>query len=215
MSSIFGPFNFVSANQDNILIYDVVEFFDYRTNLIVYAFKSPIAKKYPNAKKNQSDCYNLIKEYMQYRNMTNSIYNTYRDSKIKYYCHPKFISTIFESDNSSNNIKSNTNSKAQVKKEATEVDFTKYMSEIQRKIRANWIPPIYNSNSSKKIVVIFKISKDGSLLSYKVTNSSGIQDLDNSAINAIKKSAPFNPLPKEYEEDYVDINFSFDYNVLY
>jgi outer membrane biosynthesis protein TonB len=47
-----------------------------------------------------------------------------------------------------------------------------------------------------------------------VLHSSGSQDNDNSAINAVRSAAPFKPLPYEYNGSYVDIQFSFDYNVI-
>lgn len=92
-----------------------------------------------------------------------------------------------------------------------EAYFSEYMKRLQVKIRKNWKPP--NGKKSKTVIVLFKISKDGTLISPKIIQSSGIQALDDSAMEAVKKSAPFEPLPKEYKENDIDINFRFDYNV--
>lgn len=66
--------------------------------LIRNAFSSELAKKYPNAKNSQNDCYNLVKDYMRYKNLTNSVNNTFRDSRIKMYCEQKYLSGILKDD---------------------------------------------------------------------------------------------------------------------
>lgn len=90
------------------------------------------------------------------------------------------------------------------------VDFEPYMNELQRQIKSNWKPPY--GTKTKRAVLLFKIAKDGKLLSCDIENSSGNQKFDNAAINAVKRTAPFRPLPNEYNENSVDINFTFDYN---
>jgi TonB family protein len=46
-----------------------------------------------------------------------------------------------------------------------------------------------------------------------VYESSGLQYVDAAAINAVKSASPFSPLPTEYKEQNIDIQFTFDYNV--
>lgn len=93
-----------------------------------------------------------------------------------------------------------------------EPDFGPYMKELQRRIKMNWDPP--KGNESKRVVLLFKISKDGRLLNVSVQKSSGLPAADNAAINAVKLTAPFRPLPPEFRGNSVDIQFTFDYNVL-
>ncbi len=92
-----------------------------------------------------------------------------------------------------------------------EPDFGPYMRELQRRIKMNWDPP--KGNESKRVVLLFKIAKDGRLLSCSVYKSSGLPNADNAAINAVKLTAPFKPLPAEYKGQSIDIQFTFDYNV--
>ncbi|MCD8025162.1 MAG: TonB family protein [Candidatus Gastranaerophilales bacterium] len=87
-----------------------------------------------------------------------------------------------------------------------------YMRELESKIKRNWHPP--KGNESKRVVLIFKIGKRGELLSVRVSKSSGAQDNDNAAISAVQMSAPFRALPAEYTGSSVEIEFTFDYNVL-
>jgi len=92
-----------------------------------------------------------------------------------------------------------------------EPDFGPYMRELQRRIKMNWDPP--KGNESKRVVLLFKIAKDGRLLSVRVSKSSGVPAADKAAISAVELTAPFKPLPPEFKGGSVDIQFTFDYNV--
>lgn len=92
-----------------------------------------------------------------------------------------------------------------------EPDFGPYMRELQRRIKMNWDPP--KGNESKRVVLLFKIAKDGRLLSCSVFKSSGLPNADKAAVNAVHLAAPFRPLPPEYKGQSIDIQFTFDYNV--
>lgn len=92
-----------------------------------------------------------------------------------------------------------------------EPDFGPYMRDLQRRIKMNWDPP--KGNESKRVVLLFKIAKDGRLLNCSVFKSSGLPNADNAALNAVKLTAPFRPLPAEFKGQSIDIQFTFDYNV--
>lgn len=92
-----------------------------------------------------------------------------------------------------------------------EPDFGPYMRDLQRRIKMNWNPP--KGNESKRVVLLFKIAKDGRLLSCSVFKSSGLPNADKAALDAVKLTAPFKPLPAEYKGASIDIQFTFDYNV--
>ena len=92
-----------------------------------------------------------------------------------------------------------------------EPDFGPYMRELQRRIKMNWEPP--KGNESKRVVLLFKIARDGRLISHRIYKSSGLPAADRAAMHAVELTAPFKPLPPEYRGDSVDIQFTFDYNV--
>lgn len=92
-----------------------------------------------------------------------------------------------------------------------EPDFGPYMRELQRRIKRRWNPP--RGNESKRVVLMFTLSRDGRLLSLKMHKTSGIPESDQAAIQAVKEAAPFRPLPPEYRGNDIDIQFTFDYNV--
>lgn len=92
-----------------------------------------------------------------------------------------------------------------------EPDFGPYMRELQRRIKMNWDPP--KGNESKRVVLLFKIARDGRLLSVRVFKSSGIPNADKAALQAVELTAPFRPLPADFKGQSIDIQFTFDYNV--
>ena len=92
-----------------------------------------------------------------------------------------------------------------------EPDFGPYMRELQRRIKMNWDPP--KGNESKRVVLLFKIARDGRLLSVRVFKSSTIPNADKAALNAVELTAPFRPLPADFKGSSIDIQFTFDYNV--
>lgn len=92
-----------------------------------------------------------------------------------------------------------------------EPDFGPYMRELQRRIKLNWDPP--KGNESKTVVLLFKIARDGRLLSCRVNKSSGLPSADQAALKAVELTAPFRPLPADFKGQSIDIQFTFDYRV--
>ena len=92
-----------------------------------------------------------------------------------------------------------------------EPDFGPYMRDLQRRIKMNWDPP--KGNESKRVVLLFRIAKNGRLLSIRVFKSSGLPNSDKAALNAVELTAPFRPLPAGFRGNSIDIQFTFDYNV--
>lgn len=87
-----------------------------------------------------------------------------------------------------------------------------YMRELESKIKRNWHPP--KGDTSKRVVLLFKIGRRGELLSVRVSKPSGSSANDQAAISAVQMSAPFRALPPEFTGSSVEIEFTFDYNVL-
>ena len=92
-----------------------------------------------------------------------------------------------------------------------EPDFGPYMRELQRRIKLNWDPP--KGNESKTVVLMFKIARDGRLLSCRIHRSSGLPSADQAALKAVELTAPFRPLPADFKGQSIDIQFTFDYRV--
>lgn len=91
------------------------------------------------------------------------------------------------------------------------VDFKSYMQNLQKAIKSNWKPT--KCNNSKQFIALFKIDKNGDLTSLKIYKSSGDNNFDKVALDAISQTTPFKPLPKEFCGDSINVQFTFDYNV--
>ncbi len=87
-----------------------------------------------------------------------------------------------------------------------------YMRDLEARIKRNWNPP--KGDQSKRVVLLFKIGRDGRLLSIQTIKSSGQPLSDAAARAAVELTAPFKPLPPEYKGNSIEIDFTFDYNVL-
>lgn len=87
-----------------------------------------------------------------------------------------------------------------------------YMRDLEARIKRNWNPP--KGDQSKRVVLLFKIGRDGRLLSIQTVRSSGQPLSDAAAKAAVELTAPFKPLPPEFKGSSIDIEFTFDYNVL-
>lgn len=91
-----------------------------------------------------------------------------------------------------------------------DIDFGPYMNDLQRRIKHAWRPP--RGNESKRVIVTFKINRDGELSNLLIKKSSSFEPSDKAALLAIQNAAPFARLP-EGAPNAVDIEFTFDYNV--
>lgn len=92
--------------------------------------------------------------------------------------------------------------------------YTYYLQTIHGKISGNW----YTSQVSPGITgdfhttVYFKIFRNGEISTLEIKERSGIRSLDLSALRAIQSSAPFPPLPNDYEGNFLGIHLIFEHN---
>lgn len=86
-----------------------------------------------------------------------------------------------------------------------------YLRDVHRRIKHAWTPGVDDITGSAQIM--FRIRKNGRLVSMKLMRSSGESDTDDSAMHAITACAPFKPLPAEFTADYLDLLYTFNYKV--
>jgi TonB family protein len=91
--------------------------------------------------------------------------------------------------------------------------FTYYLNIITDRVSSNWFSSLVDPgvSGSFQTIVYFRIEKNGQVTDVKVEQSSGLTPLDLSAVRAVKASAPFPPLPREYEDDYLGIHLIFEH----
>jgi TonB family protein len=95
-------------------------------------------------------------------------------------------------------------------------DFGPYMNQVINRVRYNWytlIPEIARLGKRGKVVLIFTITKSGTIANLRLAANSGTQALDNAAVGSIQLSNPFAQLPANFDGDHLDLQFTFLYNI--
>jgi TonB family protein len=98
------------------------------------------------------------------------------------------------------------------------VDFSSYLARVLDSVRRNWyaIMPESVYMGERGIVVLdFKIQRDGSVPGEDpvMMSSSQKEPLDRAASSAIRASNPFEPLPSAFSGPYIELRFTFLYNI--
>jgi protein TonB len=84
--------------------------------------------------------------------------------------------------------------------------FTYYLRQVTNRIEQNWLRP---EESVGRVVVYFRIKRDGTIVDPEVKESSRNRAVDLLAAGAVKRSEPFPPLPVEFGGDYLGIYLCF------
>ncbi len=87
-------------------------------------------------------------------------------------------------------------------------DFAEYMQNVNEKLQKNWTPPDFLEEAHTRI--LFKLNRDGDIYAASIIESSGDKIYDEAAINALKKSMPFDKFPQNSTRETLAINYSFD-----
>ena len=93
-------------------------------------------------------------------------------------------------------------------------DFAPYMLRLKRRIEKNIFPPpafTYMGIISGQAVLRFRILPDGTLSHLEVLSYNGHKSLLNTSLKAVEVSAPFEPLPGDFPEKYLEVTGRFEY----
>ena len=66
--------------------------------------------------------------------------------------------------------------------------------------------------SAPRVYLTFEILRDGTVTNVQITQSSGIPEVDRSALRAILASNPLPALPPDYSGGSVNVQFYFDFH---
>ncbi len=99
--------------------------------------------------------------------------------------------------------------------DTTEWKYVSYMAHIKRKIELAWSYPAEAAEQGiyGKLLLKFVLKEDGSLLRIKLLNSSQYKVLDEEALSAVSKAAPFKPFPPYFKRKLLPITASFEYRI--
>lgn len=84
-----------------------------------------------------------------------------------------------------------------------------YYGVIRDKVQDNWIYPEGLKDDKISVIVSIKIARTGKLLDVSVEKSSGDKAFDASLLKAVKKAAPFPPLPVDLEGSFLETGLRF------
>jgi TonB family protein len=91
-----------------------------------------------------------------------------------------------------------------------DVDLGPYMADLQRRVKRAWFPP--KGCESDRVVIVFRVDRDGNPHDTHVKTSSGVAECDEAALRAVDSAKPFRKLPEGARKD-IGVQFTFDYNV--
>jgi periplasmic protein TonB len=86
---------------------------------------------------------------------------------------------------------------------------TAYEKDAVAKVLKAWKSPS-GAPAGKKTVVIAQIAKDGSADGLRFNMTTGFKPWDDAAMAAVKKAAPFAPLPKSWSYPTMEVHFHFE-----
>lgn len=88
-----------------------------------------------------------------------------------------------------------------------------YLDAIASKMYQNWNFNLWRIDITQfqhlEVMINIIINKDGTIQNPTIQKSSGIPFLDRSALSAVYNSNPLPPLPKEFKDQYLNINLKF------
>ncbi len=92
------------------------------------------------------------------------------------------------------------------------LDFSAFMSDLQKRIRDKWLPPV--SQKDHRLTAKFKVYADGTISDIELpsTSNSELIIANHAAYEAVRRSSPVAKLPSNAPYQ-VDIEFTFDFKV--
>jgi outer membrane biosynthesis protein TonB len=98
------------------------------------------------------------------------------------------------------------------------VDFNDYLARVYQSVKRNWfaVMPASVELGDKGVVSLqFRIMKNGGVPDGEPVKvfGSGKEPLDRAAISSIRTSNPFEPLPPAFSGPYIELRFTYYYNL--
>ena len=89
-----------------------------------------------------------------------------------------------------------------------------YVGAVRNRISSNWLLAMISPRimTAPRVYVTFSILRDGRIDEVKIVQSSGIPEVDRSALRAVLASSPLGPLPPDYPSGKVSVEFFFDFH---
>jgi len=98
------------------------------------------------------------------------------------------------------------------------VDFNSYLQRVYVTVKRNWfaiMPESVELGERGVVVLTFKIMRDGSVPNPEpvINRNSGKEPLDRAAYSSVRASNPFEPLPSQFTGPYIELRYTYLYNI--
>ena len=114
-------------------------------------------------------------------------------------------------------IQGHMKSTIELKSDPQGADFRPYLANILAIVRRNWFSVLPDSARMGvlrgRTNIQFVINRDGSIPKLVIADPSGMQPLDRAAVAGLSMSNPLPPLPAGFKGGFVNLQFSFNYNM--
>jgi TonB family protein len=94
--------------------------------------------------------------------------------------------------------------------QCSQAELYQYVEKVKKDIKAKWQP--IKGFANRHVTVVFTVRQNGAIEDAKIIESSGSQEVDQSALDALKTTSPLAPLPKGAPE-FIQIRYVFDWQV--
>ncbi len=85
-----------------------------------------------------------------------------------------------------------------------------WFTQAFHKIQSNWRNPVA-ADATIVCVVYFQVIKSGRVIEKRVEETSGIPAFDQACLQAVERSTPFPPLPRDFTDEIIGITLPFQY----
>jgi len=98
------------------------------------------------------------------------------------------------------------------------LDWSSYLQRVYLAVKGNWfaiMPESAELGERGVVVLTFRIMRDGSVPGTEpiIDRNSGKEPLDRAAYSSVRASNPFEPLPSQYTRPYIELRYTYLYNV--
>src|SRR5262249_41685745 len=98
------------------------------------------------------------------------------------------------------------------------VDFSGYLNRVYLAVKRNWfavMPTSVELGERGVVLVTCRITRDGSVPGVEpiIQRNSGKEPLDRAAYSSVRASNPFEPLPPQFSGPYIELRFTYLYNI--
>ena len=98
------------------------------------------------------------------------------------------------------------------------LDWSSYLQRVYLAVKGNWfaiMPESAELGERGVVVLTFRIMRDGSVPGTEpiINRNSGKEPLDRAAYSSVRASNPFEPLPSQYSRPYIELRYTYLYNV--